>query len=116
MKLSGTSQAQIADQVGVPASHLNHFFRGKGDVRSGLFVEILNSLDIDIESLVNKKIAQLNDIELASKTSAGETFEKLVKSFERTEREAIIEYLGEFAFAHLGTKSKKQTKLLRELI
>jgi transcriptional regulator with XRE-family HTH domain len=115
-KQSDISQSAIAEQVGVPASHVNHYFRGKGDVRSELFVEILKTLNIDIEAIINKEVARLSDLDLEEKKNAGETIERLIKSFDKTEREAIIEYLGEFAVAHLGIKAKKQTKVLRELI
>lgn len=115
-KHSGVSQAAIADEVGVPASHVNHFFRGKGDVRSELFIEILKTLNIDVEAIINKEVARINDLDLEEKKSAGDTFERLVKSFDKTEREAIVEYLDGFAVAHLGVKAKKQTKILRELI
>lgn len=115
-KHTGVSQAAVAEEVGVPASHINHYFRGKGDVRSELFIEILKSLNIDIEAIVNKEIARLNDIEIEERQGPGETFERLIKSFDKTEREAIIDHLGEFAAAHLGSKAKKQAKVLRELI
>jgi transcriptional regulator with XRE-family HTH domain len=115
-KLSGISQASLAEDIGVPASHVNHYFRGKGDVRSELFVEILKNLHIDIEAIINKSIAKSNDIDIEDRVSAGDAFERLVKSFDKTEREAIIEYVGEFAVAHLGSKAKKQTKALKDLI
>lgn len=115
-KQSDVSQAAIAEQVGVPASHVNHFFRGKGSVRSELFVEILKAINIDIESIVNKEVARLSGIEVEEKKTAGEVFERIIGSLEKTDREAIIEYLAEFAVAHLGPKAKKQTKLLRELL
>ena len=95
---------------------MNHYFRGKGDVRSELFVEILKNLHIDIEAIINKSIAKSNDIDIEDRLSAGDAFERLVKSFDKTEREAIIEYVGEFAVAHLGAKAKKQTKALKDLI
>ncbi|MBS1972659.1 MAG: helix-turn-helix transcriptional regulator [Bdellovibrionales bacterium] len=115
-KHSGVSQSAIADQVGVPASHVNHFFRGKGDVRSELFIEILKTLNIDIEALINKEVARMNDLDLEEKQNAGEVFERLVKSFDKTDREAIVQYIDGFAVAQLGSKAKKQTKVLKELI
>ena len=113
-KNSGVSQSSIAEQVGVPASHVNHYFRGKGAVRSELFVEILKTLNIDIEALVNKEVARLNDLDLEEKKNAGEAFERLMKMMDQPERQAAVDYLVNYSQAALGTKAKPHTKILKE--
>lgn len=115
-KNSGVSQAALAEKIGVPASHINHYFRGKGDIRSELFVEILKELNINIEFLINKETARLNNIDIDEQSSAGNVFEKLMKAFDKTEKEAILDYLTTFASANLGKAAKQQTKLLKRLI
>ncbi len=62
-KISEISQTELADQVGVPPSQINRFFRGKSDICSSLLVKILKELEFDVESLIDHKLNKLSDIE-----------------------------------------------------
>ncbi len=42
------SQAELARRVGMQPSHLNHFLRGRGDVRVSRLLKILEALDVDL--------------------------------------------------------------------
>ena len=64
---SGKTQISIAEQVGIPVSHLNKFFNGHSTMTSDLLVEVLSELNIDLEKLVSertKKHAQLDENEI----------------------------------------------------
>lgn len=113
--LRGTSQARLAKKVGVQASHLNHFLRGHGDVRSALLVEILSELGIDVEQAVNEELARLNGLELKEKTTPGQAMESLVKAMEPEDRRAFIGYFSKFARTNLGPKANDGVRAMKEL-
>lgn len=115
-KLSGVSQAAIAEMVEVHPSHVNHYFRGKSDVQAAFFVEILKTLNIDIEAIVNKEIARMNDLDLEEKKSAGEAFERLMKMMDKPVRKAAVEHLIKYSQTALGAKAKPHTEALKETL
>ncbi len=116
-KHSGKSQVSIANKVEIPASHINHFLKGKGDIRSDLFIRILKELNIDIEEVITSKLSQIvNSSESENIQTAGDALEKLLKMMEKPERKSAIDYLEKYSKLAIGPESKPYTKIIKTLI
>lgn len=113
--LRGLSQARLAKDIGVQASHLNHYLKGHGDVRASLLLKILAELGIDVEQLVNQELARLNGLELREKVSPGEAMATMVKSLGDEDRRALLGYVTKFMRTNLGSRASAHVKVMKEL-
>jgi transcriptional regulator with XRE-family HTH domain len=115
-KLRGTSQARLARSLEMQPSHLNHFLKGHGDVRSASLVNILSELGIDLEAIVDKELAKVRGEELVDLMGSGELLESLVASMQNEDRHAFIGYTMKFAIESLGVEAKSKVRRLRTLL
>ena len=115
-KLRGTSQARLARALEMQPSHLNHFLRGHGDIRSASLVNILTELGIDLDSILEKELAKVQGAELVEQMGSGEVLESLVSSMQDEDRHAFIGYTMKFALESLGTQAKSKIRRLRTLL
>ena len=111
--LRGISQVELAKRLGMQPSHLNHFLKGRGDVRSAQLLRILRELGIDVEEALNREVAALSGMKLEGKDSVGEAFESVAKALSPEDRHAMLGYIVRMAQLNLGTKARAQTKLLK---
>lgn len=114
--LRDLSQADLAKKIGVQPSHLNHYLKGHGDIRSEMLLKILAEVGIHVEDLVNREIARLNSLELKDRVTPGQAMESLLKSMADEDRRALIGYVSKFARANLGAKAGPGVRALKELV
>ena len=108
--LMGLSQAELARRVGMLPSHLNVYLQGKGDIHSGRFIEILAECGIDIEELVDKKLAvriKGDSASAAIDLSVSEAVAKL-RRMPRAEVQAISLILGKIGTDRRKSKGRKR--------
>lgn len=114
--LKGKTQAELARDIGMKPSNLNHYLRGHSDIHAKHFTNILLALDIDIEALVNQEIATLNGLKLEAregKLRLGEAVESVAKALPATERKAMLRYVMKLAQLNLGVRAKSQVQAMK---
>lgn len=82
----GLSQAELARRVGMQPSHLNHFLRGHGDVRSSKLLEILLVLGVDLERHLDEALGASGD---GGGETEGESWLRVFHGFDSPERSAL---------------------------
>lgn len=115
-KLRGLTQVELARRLDMQASHLNHYLKGHGDVRSSSFLKILGELGIDMSTVIDQEIAKRRTPLNESQMSAMDVFETLVAKMDKDDRQAFVNYTMKFALVHLGSKARPQIRKLRELM
>ncbi len=105
---SQLTQAELARRVGMQPSHLNLFLQGRGDIHSQRFVDILSELGIDIESQLERYIAQKSG-DLSDEKNPGVSAERVLaklRKMSKAEMEAIALIVGKISKDQRPTKAK----------
>lgn len=87
--LLGLSQAEVARRVGMQASHLNVFLKGRGDLHSLRLMEILKELGIDLEEQLETAARRLRAKRAGRPLQDDEDLLASLQQISRPERESL---------------------------
>lgn len=71
--LKGVRQVDLAQNLNIKPSQMNLYFRGFSKMRADRFVDLLNVLGIDLESVLNNEILRCENAPAAQKNEVNET-------------------------------------------
>lgn len=111
----GISQVDLAERIGAAPSHLNHYLKGHGDIRSSMLLEILSELGIDLEKIVLDEVAKANGLLALEVPAPGKNFEILVRSLKDRQRKALVGYVQKYLQESLQPSMRPQVRQLKEL-
>lgn len=101
--LMGLSQAEIARRVGMQASHLNVFMKGRGDLHSLRLMEILKELGIDLEDQLDLAIRRQRARKSGQHLHDGEDLLTSLQQISRAERESLRRIISRLRKEKRGT-------------
>ena len=92
IRLKRISQADLSEQIGINRSSMNRFLSGETDIRASSLIQILESLGIHLESLLENEIDR--QIGKRKATSVGEALETLVREADPVTARTILDSLA----------------------
>lgn len=93
LRLKRMPQKQVAERAGLNPSNLNKFLNGHTDIKLSSLQSILDTAEIDIESLLEHELEKLMGSKKKTE-SVGEAFETLISATDPITAKTIIESLA----------------------
>jgi transcriptional regulator with XRE-family HTH domain len=104
VRAKGLTQVDLSRRLGIRPSHLSTFLRGHAEIRSGLFVDLLKEVGVDIPTRLDSSLAS------SQEPSLGRQFEALVGGLQDGDREALIGYIARFAEENLRRRDRNKVE------
>jgi transcriptional regulator with XRE-family HTH domain len=92
IRLKRLSQVDVAERSGIHASNLSKFLNGETDIRASSLTEIMNALDVSLETMLESEIESL--LGKKKSDSVGEAFETLMSETDPFAAKAMLETLA----------------------
>ena len=109
-------QVEISNSTGISTSQLNKFLNGNSELNSQNLIKLLCFIGIDINEIINKKIAKIGNFKISSDMNPGESFEVLINLMNKTEKKAAIEHLSKISSLAVGPSAKNYINNLKQLL
>lgn len=104
----GLTQAEVARRLGMQASHLNLFLKGKSDLVSQRLLQLLKELDVDVEQLVDEALEKTAAPDTAStETTEAENLQNQLLRLPRVDRDSVLNILKKMAPTNPLTRSPR---------
>lgn len=107
----GLTQAEVARRLGMQASHLNLFLKGKSDLVSQRLLQLLKELDVDVEQLVDQALEKSTASDPAKLETAEaletENLQNQLLRLPRVDRDSVLNILKKMAPANPLTRSPR---------
>ena len=112
-KSTGKTQALISENLAMPPSQLNRFFKGRSDLTSSNLLLVLAELGINLEELIGKRIRKSADIDSDRIESKEDCLKFLFRSLDPIGQQT---YLSNLAWAAKASSKKDLPENVVEIL
>ena len=112
-KVSGKSQTEISDSIGMKSSQLNRFFKGHSEFNSENLVLVLKQLGIELEDLIKNKIKKFDNVDVEDIDTSSDCVRYLLSVLDPLGKQT---YLLQLMWAAKISSQNKLPKRVEEIL
>jgi transcriptional regulator with XRE-family HTH domain len=112
-KSSDRKQSEISESLGMPASQLNRFFRGRSDVNSSNLAAILRELGIDLDRIISERVRKTAGVDEVKIQTTEDCLTYLFRSLDELGKQT---YLNSLAWAAKAATKKDLPRNVVDLL